>query len=66
MKLIINGEEQTLHDVSTILEALEQLGYNKDTVAVALNGEFVARADYANTTLADHDAVELVAPMAGG
>ncbi len=66
MKLMINGNEQELQDVSTILDAVHQLGYNKDAVAVALNGDFVARADYASTTVAEHDAVELVAPMAGG
>lgn len=65
MKIIVNGEPQTLA-ATTLAQALEEFGYDAAVVATALNGRFVSTASRATTALADGDALEIVAPMQGG
>ena len=43
MKLIINGEEKSLENVSSLSSLLQTLGLKADRVAVELNREIVAR-----------------------
>lgn len=39
---------------------------NANTYAVAINMQFVPKANYASTMLQDGDVIELLAPMQGG
>lgn len=66
MKLKINGEPTELAGATTVADVVEQLGYQEKPIAVALNGDFVARARYAEINVKEGDALELVAPIAGG
>ena len=65
MKILVNGAwHETQRD--ELAGALEELGYGGSVVSTAVNGEFIAAALRARTTLADGDRVEVLAPMQGG
>ena len=65
MKLIVNGAR--IEAQSTTLAALlVELGHGEARVATALNEDFVPAAARDDTTLADGDRVEIVAPRQGG
>lgn len=66
MKVTINGKAKTFAAPLDIQAALEQEGYRDMKVAVARNGDFVPRGNYAATVLQDGDDIEIVAPMQGG
>jgi sulfur carrier protein len=65
MKIIVNGDARSVHE-TTLARALDELGYGGAVVATALNGEFVAASARGDTTLAEGDRVEVLAPMQGG
>lgn len=67
MQLMVNGESVTIqHSEKNIAGVLQQLGYSGETFAVALNGDFVARATYGDVALKDGDSLDIVAPVVGG
>ncbi|WP_105103696.1 sulfur carrier protein ThiS [Microbulbifer pacificus] len=67
MNLMVNGESLTVQQSEqTIAGVLQQLGYSGEIFAVALNGNFVARATYGETSLHDGDCLDIVAPVVGG
>ena len=66
MKITLNGQPLELTAPLTITETLEQQGYGDKLVAVAVNGEFVPRSAYGESTIQDGDDIEIVAPMQGG
>ena len=63
----VNGEERRIAAAS-VIELLRAEGVDpaRRGVAVALNGQVVRRADWADTALSAGDAVEIVKPFAGG
>jgi sulfur carrier protein len=65
MKILVNG---VWHDTGALklAAALGELGYGDKVVATALNGEFVSVAARPDTSLAEGDRVEVLAPMQGG
>jgi sulfur carrier protein len=65
MQISVNGR---IHEVSaqTLDLLLEELGYETQTVATALNQEFVRGKDRPNVLLREGDAVEIVTPRQGG
>ncbi len=65
MRIEVNGEPQEVRAAS-LAEAVAELGLAEAVVATALNGDFVPRADRADTRLRDGDRVEILAPMKGG
>ena len=58
MKILVNG---AWHETQR-----EELGYGGSVVSTAVNGEFIAAALRARTSLAEGDRVEVLAPMQGG
>ena len=66
MKLIINGEERSLENVSSVSSLLQQLGLKADRIAIELNREIVARGAWDSTTLSDGDRLEIVQFVGGG
>jgi thiamine biosynthesis protein ThiS len=66
MKLIINGEEQSLENVSSVSSLLQRLGLKADRVAIELNLEIVARGAWDSTFLKDGDRLEIVQFVGGG
>jgi sulfur carrier protein len=65
MQISVNGQT---HEVSaqTLERLLEELGYETQTVATALNQEFVRSKDRRDAILREGDAVEIVTPRQGG
>ena len=66
IQLSVNGQARRLEpgaNVALLLEALELCGKR---VAVEKNGEIVPRSRYADTALADGDALEIVVAVGGG
>ena len=68
MVLKINGEEQSVeNDVDTIIELLMFKDVKSpDMVTVQLNGAFVRKEDYPETSLHENDAVDFLYFMGGG
>lgn len=65
-QITVNGERRAIDESQSVAAVLDQLGYDCTRVAVAINSEFVARADYTQQKFAAGDRVDVVAPMAGG
>jgi len=63
----VNGDLKPLSG-STLIELLQENGVDgsKGGVAVALNGEVVPRADWAQTSMKPNDKVEIVHIVRGG
>ena len=65
MKIQVNGAWRDTQSAE-LARALEELGYGGAVVSTALNGEFVAVEQRAETALAEGDRLEVLAPMQGG
>ena len=63
--LTINGKEYELNG-KTVAEALAEIGYGEQRVAVELNEDIVPKAKYGETVLSDGDSVEVVRFVGGG
>ena len=66
IRLSVNGQIQSVEpgvDIARLLQALELAGKR---VAVEKNGEIVPRSRYADTRLAEGDALEIVVAVGGG
>ena len=61
-----NGKQIALEMPVTVLEFLQQQGYNAQRVAVERSGEIVRRADFEKELLRDEDTVEVVTFVGGG
>ncbi|GAC1444738.1 MAG: hypothetical protein PVSMB8_07500 [Vulcanimicrobiaceae bacterium] len=67
MTATINGERRTLPGETTLAALLATLGLDAATgIAVAVNARVVRRAAFAEHTLCDGDAVEIIRAVAGG
>ncbi|MFS8855413.1 sulfur carrier protein ThiS [Synechococcus sp. H55.7] len=65
MRVLINQKPYDLPEGTTLAEAIAQVEIS-GPFAVAVNLEFVPRAQYERTRLQEGDQVEIVAPVAGG
>jgi sulfur carrier protein len=66
MKITVNGTRSDVPDGTSVGELVRQRIDDRRRVAVARNGEVVPRAEWDTTPLAESDAVEVLAPVAGG
>jgi sulfur carrier protein len=66
VKVTVNGIPEDLDEDMTVAELVARRADDRRRVAVARNGEVVPRADWETTRLAAGDAVEVLAPVAGG
>ena len=62
----VNGETQALHTDISVAELLAGLGHEPESVAVAVNGDFVPRASRGNRVLRNGDQVACFKPIVGG
>jgi sulfur carrier protein len=65
MDIQVNQTPLSLPEHATLAEALSRFGAHPP-FAVAVNGEFVARAQHAARTLQAGDKIDVVHPVAGG
>ncbi len=66
IETLVNGEKRVLDEPTTLAQALALWGYSCTQIAVAINSEFIARANYPSTWLKAHDRLDVVAPVQGG
>ncbi|MDT0274330.1 sulfur carrier protein ThiS [Blastococcus goldschmidtiae] len=66
MQVTVNGAMVELGDGATVADLVAARAVGHDRVAVARNGDVVPRSSWAQTPLAPGDAVEVLAPTAGG
>ncbi|HSV48650.1 MAG TPA: sulfur carrier protein ThiS [Ramlibacter sp.] len=65
-QITINGEQRPLHPGSTLADAISELNLAPQSVATAVNGEFVPRDLRPQRQLQDGDAVFTFQPITGG
>lgn len=66
MMVTINGKQHAIPNTMTVSGLLETMGYSGNFVAVAINHSCVPRSQFGDTTVQEHDDIEVLAPMAGG
>lgn len=66
MQLTINGEGRSFEAPLTLATLIEHLGLKLDRVAVEYNRAILPRAQWAETSLADGDRLEIVQFVGGG
>ncbi|TWX68920.1 sulfur carrier protein ThiS [Colwellia sp. C1TZA3] len=72
MKIYINGNAFELPNASVpssidkVLTKTLSLSQQQQSFALALNGDFVGRADYPITHVSDNDSIDLLFPIVGG
>ena len=66
MQVTVNGAATELAPDATVADLVAARSGGHDRVAVARNGDVVPRSTWAATRLSPGDAVEVLAPTAGG
>ena len=67
MQIKVNGETQEIESGTNLSQLLASNQVdNPDMVSVQINGEFVAKEDYPNTTLGEGQEVDFLYFMGGG
>lgn len=66
VKIVVNGEQKDLQAPLNLFDVLEQQGVIEMMIAVAKNGEFVAKDTWAETDIKEGDVIDVVSPMQGG
>jgi thiamine biosynthesis protein ThiS len=66
MRLVVNGEERVLEDVSDVAGMVRALGLDPRKVAVEQNLQIVPRSTYDHAPIADGDRIEIVHFIGGG
>ncbi|MDR2118848.1 MAG: sulfur carrier protein ThiS [Tannerellaceae bacterium] len=66
-KLVVNGEVQEVNLPLTLTELIKKNGVSHpDMVSVQINGVFIVREKYGETTLREGDEVDFLYFMGGG
>jgi sulfur carrier protein len=65
-EVLVNGQVHALSAPRTLAELIGELGHAPDSVATALNGEFVARSQRGERVLRDGDRVTCFQAITGG
>lgn len=66
MKLIINGEEKTIEDNTTLEKIIKDLQIEDKVMAAAVNMEIVKKDEWGNFIPKDEDKLELLQFVGGG
>jgi len=65
-QITVNGEPRAIADGETLADLVAALGQPPQTLATAINGEFVPRSARGTVQLRDGDAVFTFQPIQGG
>jgi sulfur carrier protein len=67
MTVFVNGDRRSLQDDATVADVVATLGRDGGRgLAVAVNGEVVARSEWPDTRLTENDRVEVLEAIGGG
>lgn len=62
----INGEEKTGYENSSVWEMLQRENYDRERIAVEINGDIVSKSEYREVVLRAGDVIEVVSFVGGG
>jgi sulfur carrier protein len=65
-QITVNGEPRAVEATQTLADLVAALGEPPQSLATAVNGEFVPRSARASVQLSDGDAVFTFQPITGG
>ena len=65
-QITVNGEPRSVDDAATLADLVTALGQPPQSLATAVNGEFVPRGAREGLRLRDGDAVFTFQPITGG
>lgn len=63
--MIINGVKKEVFQMP-LLELLKQEGFQRERIAVELNGEILPKSQYDTTVIREEDRLEIVSFVGGG
>ncbi len=66
LDVTVNGTTHTVPACGTLADLIDQLGHAAESIATALNGQFVARGQRHERTLCDGDKVTCFQAIVGG
>ena len=66
LKITVNNRELSVREDCNLLQLITIAGFAEQKIALAINGEFVAKNLYSTTKLAQRDNVDIVTPIGGG
>ena len=66
MKITLNGREETLENVETLAELVQQKNLSQTGIAIARNGEVVSKTQWKTTVLQPGDRIEIIHAVQGG
>ncbi len=66
MLIVLNDKEIEYNGEASILELLRHMGYDRNSIAIAIDGEFLPKHKWAQHVLQTGQSIELIAPMQGG
>ena len=68
MNVLVNGEQHELEQGALVSDVLVLLGRDRFPrgLAVAINGQVIPRAEWAERELADQDRIEVLQAIGGG
>jgi thiamine biosynthesis protein ThiS len=66
MRVRLNGSNTELEDGTTLTAIVQRYGRGERGIAVALNGEVVARSSWNDVELNEGDRVEVLGAIGGG
>ncbi|MGI6007728.1 MAG: sulfur carrier protein ThiS [Ruminococcus sp.] len=64
--LYVNGKEVEFRPELSLIQLMEELGYDTKRIAVERNQEIIPKAQYESTMLEDGDHLEVVRFVGGG
>lgn len=66
MQILLNGDSMEVVGGCTVESLLQQLGINRERVAIELNADIVPKVGYEKQLLSDGDKIEIVHFVGGG
>ena len=66
IQLTVNGEPQTCSPQTTLVQFLDQIGYDSRLIAIEYNGEILHKQFWEKTEMKKGDILEIVTIVGGG
>lgn len=66
MQVQINGQSSELSSRATVLELIQQLGYENQRIALEVNEAIIPKSKHAEHQLKDGDKIEIIKAVGGG
>jgi sulfur carrier protein len=66
ISIIINGEHRSFEQPLAFAQLIDELGLGGKRIAIERNGEIVPRSQFAASSVADGDKLEIVVAVGGG